>query len=283
MPRFSTPEPITATIEVPGDVHVVASDRTDTVVEVRPGDPTRAADVRLAEQTTVELRGGQLLVKTPRSWRSFARFGGTETVAVTVELPSGSSVVADSALGHVVADGELAGCRLKTAMGDIRVERTGSLRAVTGFGALSADHVAGDVELTTGSGDVRLHDADGTAVIKNSNGDTAVGDIGGDLRVKAANGDVSVGRARSSVIAKTACGDVRVAEVVRGTVVLETGVGEVEVGIRPGTAAWLDADTKFGLVRNSLEEVDGPPPTGDRVEVRARTSLGDILIGRPPA
>jgi hypothetical protein len=283
MPTFATPEPVNATIEVVGDVRLVASDRTDTVVDVRPGNPQRDADVRLAEATRVEYLDGRLLVKTPRSWRHFTPFGGNETVAVTIELPSGSEVVGESALGHFVAEGELASCRLKTAMGDIRLQRTGPLRAVTGFGALTVDHVDGDAELTTGSGDVDVHDVDGAATIKNSNGDTSVGLIAGDLRVKAANGDVTVGRALASVTAKTACGAVRVAEVVRGRVVLETAAGEVEVGVRPGTAAWLDADTRFGNVHNSLDVADGPPPTGDRVEVRARTSMGDIVIGRPPA
>jgi hypothetical protein len=37
MPTFPTPEPITAVIEVvSGSVNVVASDRDDTVVSVRP-------------------------------------------------------------------------------------------------------------------------------------------------------------------------------------------------------------------------------------------------------
>ena len=37
MPTFDTPQPITATVEISaGSVRLVASDRDDTVVEVRP-------------------------------------------------------------------------------------------------------------------------------------------------------------------------------------------------------------------------------------------------------
>jgi hypothetical protein len=57
MPTFATPEPISATVEVvSGAVHVSASDRDDTVVEVAPRDPGRPSDVRVAEQLSGGLR-----------------------------------------------------------------------------------------------------------------------------------------------------------------------------------------------------------------------------------
>ena len=54
---------------------------------------------------------------------------------------------------------------------------------------------------------------------------------------------------------------------------------EIEIGIRPGVKAWLDLSTRFGHVRSSLGAADGP---GDSVtvDVQARTSAGDILVGR---
>ena len=48
-------------IEV-GDIHIVASERTDTTVEVRPSDAAEQADVAAAEQTRVEFSGGRLVV-----------------------------------------------------------------------------------------------------------------------------------------------------------------------------------------------------------------------------
>src|SRR5207302_6111163 len=49
MPTFATPEPISVTLElVIAHVRIVAADRPDTVVEVRPSDPAKKADVTVA-------------------------------------------------------------------------------------------------------------------------------------------------------------------------------------------------------------------------------------------
>ena len=117
-------------------------------------------------------------------------------------------------------------------------------------------------------------------MIKNSNGDTVVGEVTGDLRVKSANGRISVDRAHASVIAKTANGNVRIGEAMRGAIVLETAAGELEVGVREGIAAWLDVSSQYGRVRNSLDEADSPDQSEATVEIRARTSYGDIKIHR---
>ena len=280
MPRFPTPEPISVVVELVGDVRITASDRDDTVVTVRPRDPSNASDVKTAEQTNVELLAGQLTIKAPRNWRRFTPFGGTETIEVILELPTGSQVTADSAFGSFSADGELGECRLKSAMGNIRLDHTGPLNVSTGYGNITVDRAGGPTELRTGTGAIRIDEIDGPATIKNANGDTDIGEVTGDLRVKASNGDVTVRRAQDSATARTACGDVRFLDVQRGTVVLETAAGELEVGIREGTAAWFDVETKFGMVRSSLDPTEEPGPSDTTAEVRARTSAGDILIGR---
>ena len=109
-------------------------------------------------------------------------------------------------------------------------------------------------------------------MVKNSNGDTWIGEVTGDLRVNAANGDIAVDRAGAGVAAKTANGDVRLGEVARGSASLKTGFGEIEVGIRDGTAAWLDVNTQFGQVHNELDASDGPGP-GRRDRRGARPHL----------
>ncbi len=282
MPTFPTPDPITVSLELVGDVRLSASDRADTVVTVRPANPSKAADVRAAEQTRVDFHQGNLTMTTPKTWWRYTPFGGHGSVDVHVELPSGSRATADLAMGHLFADGELGACQLHTAMGNIRLDQTGALRASTGYGSLAVDRVVGDAELKTGSGQVRAQQIDGEAVVRNANGDTTLGDVAGDLRVKAANGNVLVGRAGASAAAKTANGEVRIGEVARGEIVVETAAGDLEVGIRPGTAAWLDVLTRFGAVRNTLEVADAPSPSDSAVRVRARTSVGDILIARAP-
>jgi Putative adhesin len=282
MPTFDTPEPISAVIELPvGDVRITASDRDDTAVEIRPSDESHEPDVRAAEQTRVEYSAGRLLVKAPRQ-RSLGLglFGKPGSIDVTIGLPTGSDVYGDAAAVAFRGTGRLGECRVKTSAGDVQLEHTGPLEVNTGAGAIAVDRAAGPAEISTGSGRIRLGQIDGTAVIKNSNGDSWIGEVAGDLRVNAANGDISVGHADAGVTASTANGDVRVGELVRGSASLKTGMGEIEVGIHAGTAARLDVHTAFGQIRNQMDAADGPGPSDQAVEVRARTSYGDILIRR---
>jgi DUF4097 and DUF4098 domain-containing protein YvlB len=280
MPTFDTPEPITATIDLAiGDVRISAADRGTTVVDVQPSDASSEEDLKLAEQIRVEYANEQLLVKAPklRSWLS--RRG--PSVDVTIELPAGSRVHGALGLGDVHCDGRLGDCRIKTGLGRIGLDQADTLNLRSGAGDISVERAAGRAEVTAGSGDVRLREVDGSAVIKNSNGDTWVGTAAGDLRLNAANGSIAVDLAQASVGAKSANGDVRLGEVVRGSVVLETKIGDLEVGIREGTAAWLDVNSQFGRVHNALEAADGPQTSAETVEVRARTSVGEVVIRRP--
>jgi len=281
MPTFATPEPISATIDlVMGDVRIRAGDRDATVVDVQPSDASNREDLRAAELTRVECADQQLLIKAPklRSW-SIRSAGGS--IDVTVELPAGSSVHGAAQLAGFDCDGRLGDCRLKTGLGHIRIDQVDTLSLKSGAGDISVEHATGHAEVTVGSGDVRVRELGDSAAIKNSNGDTWVGVAGGDLRLNAANGDIAVEESRASVVAKSANGDVRVGEVVRGTVVLETKVGDLEVGIREGTAAWLDASAMAGKVHNALDAVGAPEPSAETVDVRARTSFGDVVIRRP--
>jgi DUF4097 and DUF4098 domain-containing protein YvlB len=280
MPTFDTPEPISVTIElVVGDARVIASDRHDTVVEVRPSDRSHEPDLRAAEQTRVEYTAGRLLVKAPKQ-RTLGLFGKVGSIDVTIELPAGSRVQADASVAAFRCVGQLGECRFKTAAGDIQLDHTGPLDLNTGAGTVIVDRVVGHAEVSTGSGRVRVSEIDGTAVIKNSNGDSWVGEISGDLRVNAANGNISVDHANAAVTANTANGDVRIGEVARGSASLKTACGEIEIGIRAGTAARLDVHTQFGRVRNHMDTADSPEPSDETVEARARTSFGDIVIRR---
>jgi hypothetical protein len=284
MPTFDTPEPISVTVEFGvGDLRIVASDRTDTMVEVRPSDPAKKADVTAAEQTRVEFAGGRLLIKAPKNWRRYSFRGGGESVDVQVELPAGSQLRGETGVAALRCRGRLGECRYKTGIGDIQLDRAGAVQLRTGVGDITVERAGGDAELTTGSGSLRIDGIDGTAVVKNSNGDTWIGRVNGDLRVNAANGRISVDQASGAVAAKSANGDVRLGEVAHGAVLAQTAFGKVEIGIRDGVAAWLDLNTRYGTVRNDLDTADRPGAGEEAVEVRARTAFGDITIHRSSA
>ncbi|GLZ35269.1 hypothetical protein Lesp02_74560 [Lentzea sp. NBRC 105346] len=280
MPEFATPEPIAVTIDLgAGNLRIAASDRTDTVVDVRPTDDSDESDVKAAQQVQVEFANGVLTVKGPR-FRAFDFSKKTRSVDVSIDLPSGSQVSGDVQIGDLATTGRLGELGYKTSAGDLHVERTGALRLRTSAGHVTAGAVTGNAEIHTGSGKVRLGQVDGTAVIKNSNGAIDVDAVTGPVRARSANGDIAVEHAGAGVEVKTANGNIRLGEVVRGSVEIGTAMGDLEIGIADGTAAWLEVNTSFGKVRNLMEDATSPGDAAETVEVRGRTSYGDITIRR---
>ncbi|WP_157964067.1 DUF4097 family beta strand repeat-containing protein [Actinocorallia populi] len=284
MPVFDTPEPITAEIEVYfGQVLVHAGDRADTVVEVRPSDPSNEASVQAAEQTAVEFSGGRLLVKGPRpkalaylrSWRG--------SVEVTVALPAGSRVEGRCAAGGItdfVATGSLGRTFLHSMNGDLRLEEVGPLEVRASNGEIWVGRVSGPVEVTGSVGPIRIGAVDGSGTVKNSTGAIILGEVTGDLQLKTGVGEITVGRALGGLTARSAHGRIRIEAAVSGTVHVEGGHGKVGIGIPEGTAARLDLHTKNGVVRNTLTAADGPETADAVVEVRAQTNWGDITVHR---
>jgi hypothetical protein len=114
MPTFETPQPISVTLELgAGYVRIAASDRTDTVVEVRPSDESDESDVSAAAQVRVDYTNGMLRVTGPKA-RAFDFSRRTRSVDVSIELPSGSQVSAELQAGDYRCAGRLGECRLKT-------------------------------------------------------------------------------------------------------------------------------------------------------------------------
>ncbi len=283
MRTFETPQPITVTLElVVGDVRIEASERTETEVDVQPTDPNKKADVMAAEQTRVEYANGTLLVKAPKGWRQWTPWGGHESIDVRIELPAGSTVNGTVGVANLRATGRLGECRYHAGVADIALEQAERVDLRCGAGTVSVDTIEGGAEIKT-AGSIRIGRIEGVAAIKNANGEVTIGEIAGDARVTASNGSILVGLARSSVVAKTANGDVRVDEVGRGSVVLQSAMGAIEVGIPSGAAAWLDLETKLGHVRNDLDDGQRPGPGEDAIEVHAHTSMGDVTVRRSQA
>lgn len=212
MPTFQTPEPISAIVDVPsGYVQVIASDRADTVVDIRPTDPEDKNDVRAAKQVRIDFTAGTLSVKMLKGWRTYSPFGGTPSIEVTIEVPAGSRLEATAAIGRLLVSGEFDQCDLEISAGDIAVERP-----------------------------------------------------------------------RGSVTAKTAKGNIRIDDAARGVLRLETSMGDLEVGILPGSAAHLDSNAQYGTVQNLLAPV-AAQGAAETVRVYARNSFGNIIIKQSAA
>ncbi|MBP2453096.1 DUF4097 family beta strand repeat-containing protein [Mycolicibacterium lutetiense] len=261
MTTFQTPDPITAVVEVvAGAVHLAATDRDNTVVDVTPRDPERASDVRAAEQARIDFHDGTLVVTAGRKVLSLGRGGA---VRVDIALPARSRLDLSSASADVTAEGVYSDCRFASA--------SGSMRAAS---------VAGNFKADTASGGIAVGDLAGNARIATASGDAAIDRVDGDIKFQAASGSLTVGAMRGHVRHQTASGSVTVAAAVSGALSAQTGSGEVEVGIPEGTAARLELKTHSGTVDNGLQSSDGPVDGDETFRLQARTGSGDISIRR---
>lgn len=253
---FDTPEPVDLRIKVTsGTVTVVAADTATSTVEVTALDD----DAReLAEETTVRLSGRSLAVEMPerRQILSIRR----RRVAITVTVPTGSSLTARTASATVDATG-----------------RYGTVSVHTASGRIGLDQVDGDVEAHVASGDVTINS--GRAVSAHSaSGRIRIGHASGDIDIRAASGRIQVGVAEGSVRARTASGDISIDEARSGTVSLDVASGDLRIGVRSGVTAHLDLRTVSGRIRSELPVEDNAPDGGSPLAIRARSTSGNVLV-----
>jgi hypothetical protein len=275
MPTFATPGPIAVTVQVAGaQVRVTASDRTDTVVLVQPINETSRSDVRVAERTKVDFTGGQLSVKTT------VPGGKNGSVAITIDLPAESSLVAYLAHSSVHVDGSAGECELHMASGQVQLDRIAALQANISAGDVTIGHIAGRADIDGGAFAVRISEVEGTVGIASSRGRAWIGHASADLDLSSGSGGFDIGRADGSVTATTASGAIRIGRLTRGQAKLMNGSGNIEVGISEGTAARVDANSERGSVRNCVASQGNPAASGGLVSVHARTRHGDIIVQR---
>jgi DUF4097 and DUF4098 domain-containing protein YvlB len=243
-----------------GLVRVVARTTTTARVRTTSAISSRQHDVEAAQNVRISLVGDTLDVRgTASGWRRFVRPGAAEVV---IEVPEGSRVTATTGYAEVDVAGVVARCVVQSTGGDIRVEEATSAQLETKYGSATVDRLSdgGSVESTHGT--VRMRQAAGTTLLSGSSGDVVLGRATGDLTLR------------------NTYGTVRVGEMVNGTCTVTTSYGSVDVGIPPGTAAYLDLRSDHGQVRSELGAAAEPAPTLERASVHARTSYGDITIRR---
>jgi len=284
MPEFDTTGPIAVTVNLAaGDVRVIAGDTPGTTVRVRPGNPSSEQDRSYAEQTVVECADGRLLVKGPKP-RGFGVIGPsskTGVIDVEIVLAAGSSLDADGSILNLTGTGTLGATRVKSGVGDIRLDHVASADLKTGTGAVTVQGVDGDATANTGAGDLRIGPVGGRAQLKTGSGETQIEGAAAGLRARSSNGGVQAGRVGGDVDVASANGAIRIGEVAAGRVTLKTALGDLEIGVPEGLPAYLDMHTSFGNVLSRLDASEAPGAGQQHVEITARTSYGDITIRRP--
>jgi Putative adhesin len=281
VPTYSTPTPIDLAINVQvGRIEIVASDRTDTVVTVSPSSSTKAIDRRGVEQTKITYDDGRLSIVGPKPRISWIGSGPYESVDVKVELPTGSRLSAEIAVGGVRTVGRLGATRVKNSTGAVEIDATGDLWLRAGHGGATVGTVEGGIDITAAYGQIRIGSVSGDALLKSSYGGVQIGESGGELEAKLSYGDLEITKALASVTAKTAFGGIQLGEVSSGSIQVESGYGLVTIGVRPDVPAWLDLSSKDGHVRNELATKGAPVASEETVAVWVRTQGGDITIQR---
>jgi hypothetical protein len=174
MHTFETPAAVAAVVDIPaGRIQVIAADRGDTTVEVRPADPGKGRDVKAAEQTRVEFAGGVLRVTGPREGRQL--FGPSGSVEVTVQLPAGSSVEAKAAAAEFRAVGRFGSIKGEGLHGTVKIDEAERVHVAAYEGDVIVGRLTGPAEISTMKGDVHVAEAvRGALVLRTQLGNVSV-------------------------------------------------------------------------------------------------------------
>jgi hypothetical protein len=178
MQTFTTPAPITATVNIPaGRIQVTATGQDTTTVQIHPADPGKNRDVKLAGQITVSCSDGVLRIAGPAGHRIL---GSTGAVEVTIQLPAGSRLQATAASAQLTTTGPLGDVTFDSSQGAVTVGEAATARLTTVDGDITVGRLDGDAEIRTARGDIEVTEATrGTVVLRTQTGAITVGAAAG--------------------------------------------------------------------------------------------------------
>lgn len=177
MQKFAATAPVTAVLDIPaGRVQLIAADRTDATVEVRPSNSGRSRDVQAAERITVSCTDGELRIQAPEPRNQF--LGPSGSVEVTVQLPVGSRVEARTGGSELRGVGRLGDVVFEGTYREVKIDEAASLRLTAFDGDVVVGRLGGPAEISTARGDIRIDEA-----------------LGGRMELTTQMGDITVGAA----------------------------------------------------------------------------------------
>ncbi|MFE6066409.1 DUF4097 family beta strand repeat-containing protein [Streptomyces sp. NPDC056525] len=175
MQKFATTAAIAAVLDIPaGRIQLIAADRADATVDIRPANAAKGADVKAAEQVTVEFTDGVLRIAAAPAKNKI--LGDPGSVEVTVQLPAGSRVEAKAAAAELRGVGRLGDVVLEAAQGPVKLDEAASAHVTLLAGDITVGRLGGSAEIRTQKGDLRITEAlGGTVVLRTEAGDITVG------------------------------------------------------------------------------------------------------------
>lgn len=267
---FETPGPTALYVELgSGEVTLRCDEVAQTTVEVTG---------KLAEEFTVERRGGQIVVIGPKN-SGVGFFGSSDRTGVHVTMPSASTLATKLGSADVTCSGRLGETRVRTGSGDITLDLVdGEALVEAGSGDISVNEITGDLRAKSGSGNVEVGQAGGEVSVSTGSGHTEIGSATRPVSVKSGSGDMTVRRAQGDVSLSTASGDLVVETMLRGQLRAKNVSGDIRVGVPAGIPVWTDLSTVTGQVRSNLQGAGQPEEGQDFVELRAKTVSGSIHL-----
>ncbi|MGW3726316.1 DUF4097 family beta strand repeat-containing protein [Streptomyces sp. NPDC000851] len=179
MQTFDTPSTISAVLDIPaGRIQLIAADRNDTTVEIRPANPSKNRDVKAAEQAEVSYGDGVLRIGIPEAKNR--PLGPTGSIEVTVQLPAGSRVEAKAAAAELRGVGRLGEVTYGSSQGPVKLDEAAGARLTLADGDITVGRLNGPAEIRTQRGDLQITEAaGGTVTLRTEQGDITVGAVRG--------------------------------------------------------------------------------------------------------
>lgn len=275
---FETAGPIRLRVELAaGDLTVRAGSEGVTLVTLIARG---AHGEELLSQFTVEQRGSEIHVESPKDRDSFLSWGRRGSVDVEVDLPARSEIDVRLGSGGLVTSGVLGRAAAVTGSGDLSVDEVAGGQLRSGSGDVAAGAIRGPLDAKTGSGDVSIEVAGADVGLISGSGDVWVGRAEASLKVKTGSGDVTVGASTGDIELLSGTGDLDLQGIHAGQVRVKTGSGDVSLAVVQGVAAYLDLDSVTGDVDVDLEQASGPEDADATAGLSVRSGSGDIHVKR---
>ncbi|HYJ70137.1 MAG TPA: DUF4097 family beta strand repeat-containing protein [Nocardioidaceae bacterium] len=280
MYEFSTSEPVRLRIEFgSGEIKIDATDTTTSTVEIEPyrdDDASREA----VDRTTVEQRGDEILIETPRKTGG-SIFRRSAKIRARITVPTGSDIEAKIDSADLTARGQYGSVQVKTGSGDVRLETVDDeISVASGSGDVDVRLGGERTRIQAGSGDLSIRGSRGQVNLTTGSGDIRIDEAGDAVQATSGSGDVLIRTAEGDVTVSTASGDQRIRQVSRGRVRCNAASGDILIGIAEGTAAWLEVNSISGSVQSQLDGSEPPGEDEESVQVKANTVSGDIVLAR---
>ncbi|MFD4315209.1 DUF4097 family beta strand repeat-containing protein [Streptomyces sp. NPDC058548] len=175
MQKFATTAAIITVLDIPaGRIQLIAADRDDATVDIRPVNAAKSADVKAAGQVSVEFADGILRITSAPAKNKI--LGDSGSVEVTVQLPAGSRVEAKAAAAELRGVGRLGDVVFEGAQGPVKLDEAASAHLTLLAGDITVGRLGGSAEISTQKGDLRIAEAmGGTVVLRTEAGDITVG------------------------------------------------------------------------------------------------------------